>query len=411
MTSTFGWLDYSDADRRRMLEVVGLFREKGTLDELGIGTVRDTYADHFFPGTSTIQTRARYFLFIPWIYLRLEQQRIRSADAGRWARDLQARLVEALKAGGEVANAGLIGIDAGERLQRPPSAVYWQGLRRLGIRTINASAERYHASLDSFYRQDRTLDRSEGGELLERAPRNWNGSLPAAPENFLETTTFRLTSDEAEFLAEQIRRSAPNSLLAQCLGGVITRVRSSRAPWELGGIERLDQTLRDDIEDARRFSLVMEGAAFAYNLMMAEASIEQGIHASTERVDRYRESLTRWADEVRGEALALRRWDLDAFWSRIETLNPDVDRGTKVFCGLWMAATIGEPRDISTRADVRLLIRKRERQKKGALARLSNHRALERWSGESGLGRLIYRWGNAQRNLIDILDGLRAETD
>lgn len=41
--------------------------EPGTLDELGIGSIRDTFSDELFPGTSTIQTRARYFLFVPWI--------------------------------------------------------------------------------------------------------------------------------------------------------------------------------------------------------------------------------------------------------------------------------------------------------------------------------------------------------
>lgn len=34
---------------------------------LGFAPIRDAFADYFFPGTSTIQTRARYFLFVPWI--------------------------------------------------------------------------------------------------------------------------------------------------------------------------------------------------------------------------------------------------------------------------------------------------------------------------------------------------------
>lgn len=38
--SSFGWLDYSEHDRRRTLDVIDLFREKDTRDELGIGTVR-----------------------------------------------------------------------------------------------------------------------------------------------------------------------------------------------------------------------------------------------------------------------------------------------------------------------------------------------------------------------------------
>jgi hypothetical protein len=65
MPSSFSWLDYSEQHRRQMLDVIDLFREQETRDELGIGTVRDAFADALFPGTSTIQTRARYFLFVP----------------------------------------------------------------------------------------------------------------------------------------------------------------------------------------------------------------------------------------------------------------------------------------------------------------------------------------------------------
>lgn len=45
-----------------MLDVTSQFGERTTRDELGIGTVRDAFADALFPGTSTIQTRAHYFL-------------------------------------------------------------------------------------------------------------------------------------------------------------------------------------------------------------------------------------------------------------------------------------------------------------------------------------------------------------
>ena len=68
MTSTFAWLDFSDRDRQRAMDVVDLFREEDTRDELGIGVIRDAFADRLFPGTSTIQTRVRYFLFLPWVF-------------------------------------------------------------------------------------------------------------------------------------------------------------------------------------------------------------------------------------------------------------------------------------------------------------------------------------------------------
>ena len=72
MTSAFAWLDHSEEQRRQILDVLDLFREKSTIDELGLGTIRDAFADMLFPGTSAPQTKARYFLFIPWIYLGLE---------------------------------------------------------------------------------------------------------------------------------------------------------------------------------------------------------------------------------------------------------------------------------------------------------------------------------------------------
>ena len=71
--SDLSWIDFSQKDRRRMLDVVALFRERDTRDELGIGSIRDAFADILFPGTSTIQTRVRYMLFVPWIYLRREK--------------------------------------------------------------------------------------------------------------------------------------------------------------------------------------------------------------------------------------------------------------------------------------------------------------------------------------------------
>jgi hypothetical protein len=65
LMSMFVWLDYSEHERRKMLDVVDLFREHDTRDELGVGSVRDVFADMLFPGTSTIMTRARYFLLVP----------------------------------------------------------------------------------------------------------------------------------------------------------------------------------------------------------------------------------------------------------------------------------------------------------------------------------------------------------
>ena len=74
MTSTFTWLDYSEHERRQFDEIIKGFNEKDTRDELGLGSVRDAFANMLFPGVSTIQTRARYFLFVPWVYQEVERR-------------------------------------------------------------------------------------------------------------------------------------------------------------------------------------------------------------------------------------------------------------------------------------------------------------------------------------------------
>ena len=61
------WLDTSSDEQRRVRELIALFAQSESRDELGIGQVRDAFSEMLFPGTSVIQTRARYFLFVPWI--------------------------------------------------------------------------------------------------------------------------------------------------------------------------------------------------------------------------------------------------------------------------------------------------------------------------------------------------------
>ena len=200
MTSSFTWLDYSEHERRKMLDVIELFGERTTRDELGIGGVRDAFADLLFPGTSTIQTSAKYFLFVPWIYLSLEEKRIQSSKVTERARKLEILLAQEL-----------------ERLQRLPSSVYWQGLRQWDIRRFSGSQEEYHRSLDLFYERQRRHGMSKSefeGESADGSGQlNWH-SVPSMPEDFPTGATLDLTVVEADYLRERILSSCTHSLLA-----------------------------------------------------------------------------------------------------------------------------------------------------------------------------------------------------
>jgi len=153
--SAFVWLDYSERERRKMLDVVDLFREHDTRDELGIGSVRDAFADKLFPGTSTIMTRARYFLLVPWTYQRMEKQRVSSAEIAARARRAELSLVQPIEDSDD--NDGNIGKLAKTTLKRLPSSVYWQGLAVWGIRCFAGAQVQYHRGLEAITRSLRTI--------------------------------------------------------------------------------------------------------------------------------------------------------------------------------------------------------------------------------------------------------------
>ena len=43
--SSIAWIDFSEQDHQRMIEVVSLFKNRDTRDELGLGPIRDAFAD------------------------------------------------------------------------------------------------------------------------------------------------------------------------------------------------------------------------------------------------------------------------------------------------------------------------------------------------------------------------------
>ena len=152
--------------------------------------------------------------------------------------------------------------------------------------------------------------------------------------------------------------------------------------------------------------MLVIGAQYLYNLMMAERANQDGIRDEPELIDRYRARLDEWAAEVNEEIGAFRSWSRPNFWSLIYELSPGLRPAAYRFAETWMEMAIDDPGRVADRQDARQLITNRERSLKGGLARLHSRRALERWNGASGLGRLTYRWAEGRMMAADILDGL-----
>ena len=58
--ASLSWLHLTAADRDKIWRVFDLFNEHGTVDELGLGSLRDTLPNALFPGNSVLHTRLRY---------------------------------------------------------------------------------------------------------------------------------------------------------------------------------------------------------------------------------------------------------------------------------------------------------------------------------------------------------------
>ena len=205
------WLDFSETERRKMIEVISLFREQDTRDELGIGSIRDIFADHFFPGTTTLQTRARYFLFVPWMYKYLERRKVPSIKITSRLRQDEIQLIDRLKKAGET---GVIGERSGISLHRFPSSIYWKGLQRWGICRFPGTQEQYHRFLDRWYesiKQASQIDEySSVGEI-----QNWDPDLPDKPEDDSANNRLSLTVTEAGYLLERLRLTCTGSLITE----------------------------------------------------------------------------------------------------------------------------------------------------------------------------------------------------
>jgi hypothetical protein len=401
MASTFAWLDYSSAEQRTLRDLMAPFVETETRDELGIGSIRDGFADLLFPGSSTVQTRARYFLFIPWLYQELEQQATRSSEFAHRARNDEIALIDSLCHSSDT--TGIIGKLARAGLQRLPSNIYWRGLAVWGIRHFPGAQDAYHRMQDALTRSRRSqARRTDDGDPEDGIVRlAWHAGLPPAPDDFPDVAAFALTPEEATFLRERLLAQVPHSLLAW----LVDHSRGPSAvpfPWAHPQYAELPDHLREQLAHARLFSEVLHGAALLYNLMLAE------LQHATDLTDTYRDHLHEWATLLEQRRHALETWDVARLLHLLRADGARIPATTAGFVQQWVSLvrTPEQAHAITESEPARRLIRAREQATKGKQARLHNASARERWGGASGTGRLDYRWATVQDLINDIVVGL-----
>lgn len=295
-----GWVDFSDKDRNKVMDVIRQLSQPDTVDELGIGIIRNAFSDYFFPGTSTVQTRAKYYIIIPFLLKEMGDDSSNSS--------VEQLLVELPKKEKQCAERldkntpqnedGIIGRDTlPDWVVRSPSDIYWNGIKTFKIFTP------YQMSIKSYFnvaiqkskdRKSKGYDKSENNKGKDADKRSSNededwddidaGMLSGLchwdlneiySSGWMKNLSIKLTSKEAEYLKRKIIESQPGTLLSYILeNGFNVEDYRDFFSFSKAFIKAVDlpQELVDVIALANDFNKLVVLARIRYNMIYTNYS-------------------------------------------------------------------------------------------------------------------------------------------
>lgn len=410
-----GWVLISRAEVAKA-EALLNDRQRGVVDELGLLSIHQAFADRLFPGTSVLHTRLRYALFVPW----LMQSAAGSSNAIQKLAQLEFTLTGQLKLGlknkaAEEDDTGVIGsrvYEQGKYAAQPASFSYWSALATWGIlgRDYVRAAPSREAVLEALGSERKAGAAADmDGQTLSTGPAFFS-DIPQPPPGFLDDSkglTFKLLPLEKRYLRNRLA-----ALKAPALQGEKARESFlgalARHPVKptVGRDFWHDDEVRACVprEDAPLIPLArnisaLGGIVRAVYLAMVEQACADKDFLSTRQ---HRDHLIACRDEWADEAVQA---DLDALVS----LRLGVGQGQLYEL---LSATRGWLRTSSALPDasVRTLYADVERGRKLGRSRLAGTpgatQQLRRWARSAErstpANRLHFRWPNVSRLIRDL---------
>jgi hypothetical protein len=399
------WLAPSSDAIARARSVLAALRQPGVIDELGFLMLNGAFAEHLYPGVTTIMTRARYFFFVPAIYRHLEQSRKAvGKDTDRLSRDLQFELRNAL----ERNETSFIGKEGGRNLIRVPSAIYWSALGALGISTQRLSEATYQRRLSEgaygmrVYKDDDDAAHNLDTESL------WDPGLRLGyimPDGkFPGTTSFLLRKAEAASLKSRYAALLPDGQenLVSCMVSLGRQhgrsgLADMQYPWDIPA----QPVMTTVLEDARRLSLLARGATLQYYWMLLDKRKEADPGVEDAFVD--------WWDQAKED---LASWDLQSFFTLLARWG--VGRGSKdrEFITSWIERCLPAATGRAALGDreAQRIVGRREDHVRPGKQRLRIKHQLEAWRLPDGFAASIYQMDYRHRVgrqiAADIVEGL-----
>ena len=298
-----GWIDFSKKERNKVISVLDLLSENSTLDELGIATIRDGFSDLFFPGTSTVQTRAKYFFIVTYALRDLE--RSGETDVNDFLEILNAierecaeRFIE--NNPGETGVIGSRSLASGHWVKRTPADIYWSGLRQYNIfHGGRLSLSEYVRAVCEINAKKRNLielgnrndkaeendtDDADAGDI--RSMHFWN--IPTYDDEWFDKLKIELTKEEAKFLKERIINSCGESIFSHALKNNLWEIMECDSFENLKDMIRLfPKQIQKDYRLAKDFSEFNYVLRIIYNIVLSDEKNEE----ANEALDNYRSEM------------------------------------------------------------------------------------------------------------------------
>lgn len=276
-----GWIDFSKTERNKVLSILDLLGERGVLDELGIAQIRDAYSDLFFPGTTTIQTRAKYFLIVPYAFRDLEFNNKYTYSKLRRAFDDCEEMCAHIFLENNPDESGVVGkniIQRGSWVKRTPASIYWAGLRKYGIFKGKMSIDQYIKYI-TIQKQEKSNNVNMGNINDETHDDRNAGdtqkihyfNIPTYNRDWMNDLKMELTYDEGQFLKNQIIESCPDSLLGHVLKNDIKKFVDISTFDDLKIIiNRFPEDIQGNFFMAKSFSDFIFAQRVVYNMIVSD---------------------------------------------------------------------------------------------------------------------------------------------
>jgi len=404
MAAGLGWIDFSKEHRDRVFSVIDMLSEGGTVDELGIGVIRDALADYLFPGVTTIQTRPKYFILIPQLlqsYEKSYRDRLPLDPLASWLEEAEHQLMLELASNYSYAeNNGVIGINVARnkgRLARTASSVYWNGIRVHGIVDTHYSLNDYlrRNNLAGMVRNTVNGQSDEEEGLAELA--GFGLHLPRFEQE--GPLTLDLSAEQARYLRDQFRdnrsgKKWPDNLL-KCLleSPGLSRVARDAANFEtlaaylLDGA-RLPSATAKVLRLAVDFAFIIHGAHIRFNIQLHRQAGTGNFQSAWED----------WLGTLEQKRPGLAGFDLSYL---LGTVAPQTRGDTKTFITEWHRSVLTGP---VNEAQLDALVRAQEVANKKGKAKLTSKSGA--YTGWVGISELNYRFPRVQSIITDILKAL-----